>query len=282
MTAPSSSDATASPIASATTPAASTAGGVVQDEPDARLFVASVEKGMRILALFEQHTGPLSLAEIAARSGMGRSAAQRFVYTLHWLGYLKRDAATRQYLPANKLFGLVRGMTSPDSQRDRSYPILAELARETRETVSWVELDGDDVVIVVNIPSTHITSINLSMGSRFPALTSSSGQVLLSQAPLSQILERLTHLPPDIRARFGDRDTEEILALFEKARRNGYSLTEKNLDQNGVSISAPVTDVSGRIVGAVNLSTLAQRFDVDAVRHDLLPRVLQAARAISA
>ncbi|MET0185090.1 MAG: IclR family transcriptional regulator [Achromobacter sp.] len=275
MTASSSSDSTASHSASA-------GAGAVRDEPDDRLFVASVEKGMRILEVFEQHTGPLSLADIAARTGMGRSAAQRFVYTLHWLGYLKRDTATRHYFPANKLFGLVRGMTGTNTLRDSSYPILAELARDTRETVSWVELDGDEVVVVVNVPSTHITSINLSMGSRFPALTSSSGQVLLSQAPLSQILEMLTHLPPDIRARFGDRDTEEILALFEKARRNGYSLTEKNLDQNGVSISAPVTDVSGRIVGAVNLSTLAQRFDVDAVRHDLLPRVLQAARAISA
>ncbi|MGJ7497906.1 IclR family transcriptional regulator domain-containing protein [Variovorax sp. RT4R15] len=89
-------------------------------------------------------------------------------------------------------------------------------ARETLETVSWVELDGEDVVVLQNIPSAHIVAINLPVGSRFPALTSPSGQVLLSSAPERQLLEMLDALAPEVRARFGMRNRADVLAIFRK------------------------------------------------------------------
>ena len=130
-----------------------------QDEPDPRLFVGSMEKGMRVLELFNEHPMPLSIGDIAEKTLMGRSAAQRYVYTLHQLGYLNKDAESKKYFPALKLIGLVRGLHRHRSQRDLAYPLLQALAAETLETVSWVELDGDDVVV---------SSLNWTSGSADP------------------------------------------------------------------------------------------------------------------
>jgi IclR family pca regulon transcriptional regulator len=248
--------------------------------PDARLFIGSMEKGMRVLELFNEHDTPLSIGDIAEHTQMGRSAAQRYVYTLHHLGYLHKDAESKKYFPAAKLLGLVRGIHRHHSQRDLAYPLLQKLAAETLETVSWVELDGDDVVVLQNIPGAHITAINLPVGSRFPALTSSSGQVLLSQAPDAQLSDMLRALAPAVRSRFGTRSHEEVLAIFRKAARDGHSFTEKNFSEDGVSVSVPVTD-AGRIVAAINVSTVHTRFDLAKARKVILPKLEQAAREAS-
>ncbi|RTQ32997.1 IclR family transcriptional regulator [Variovorax gossypii] len=254
--------------------------GADQGEPDTRLFVGSMEKGMRVLELFNEHPMPLSIGDIADRTEMGRSAAQRYVYTLHQLGYLNKDAESKKYFPSLKLIGLVRGLHRHRSQRDLAYPLLQALAAETLETVSWVELDGEDVVVVQNIPGGHITAVNLPVGSRFPALTSSSGQVLLSLAPETQLSTMLDALAPAVRARFGTRSRDEVLAIFRKAAKDGYSFTEKNFAEDGVSVSVPVTD-SGRIVAAINVSTVHARFDLKKVRQLILPKLEQVAREAS-
>jgi len=248
---------------------------------DERLFVGSVEKGMRVLELFNEHPSALSIGDIAQHTGMGRSAAQRFVYTLHRLGYLGKDSESKKYLPSLKLLGLVRGIHRHHPQRELAYPLLEKLARETRETVSWVELDGDEVVVLLNIPGAHITAINLPVGSRFPALTSSSGQVLLSQAPQAQLVKMLDALSPEVRARFGTRSRPEVLSIFRKAAEEGHSFTEKNFGDDGVSVSVPVTDFSGRPIAALNVSTVRSRYDIAQVRKLILPRLELAAREAS-
>lgn len=249
-------------------------------EPDPRLFIGSMDKGMRVLELFNEHPMPLSIGEIASMTQMGRSAAQRYVYTLHWLGYLNKDAESKKYFPALKLLGLVRGIHRHHSQRDLAYPLLQRLARETLETVSWVELDGDEVVVLQNIPSTHITAINLPVGSRFPALTSSSGQVLLSDATEQRLSSMLDALAPNVRKRFGTRSRADVLAIFRQAAEQGHSFTEKNFGDDGVSVSVPVTD-SGRVVAAINVSTVHTRFDLAKARQLILPKLEQAAREAS-
>jgi IclR family pca regulon transcriptional regulator len=248
---------------------------------DERLFVASVEKAMRVLEIFGKNATELSMADITARTGLGRSATQRFVYTLCQLGYLRRSASAPLYALSTKLVGLVGGLLGSNARLQAAYPILMDLAKETRETVSWLELDGDDIVVLGNIPSAHLTSVNLPVGSRFAALAASSGQVLLLEASEPQLREMIGRLAPPVRARFGDYDDQDILALFEKVRGDGYSMTEKNLDQGSVSLSVPIRDHAGRIVAALNLSTLTVRYSTEAARQDLLPLLMAAAQAIS-
>ncbi len=262
--------------------AESAAASATRADVDERLYVASVEKAMRVLEAFDKSASELSIADIATRTGMGRSAAQRFVYTLCQLGYLRRHPAARLYSLSTKLVGLVGGMLSANARLQAAYPVLTQLAQETHETVSWVELDGDDIVVLGNIPSEHLASVNLPVGSRFAALPASSGQVLLSQAPPAQLHEMLARLTPAVRARFGERADDEIIALIEKAGDEGYSMTEKNLGQGSVSISVPVYDHAGCVVAAINLSTLSLRYDFDMARRDLLPRALHAAKTLSA
>lgn len=248
--------------------------------PDPRLFVAGVEKGLRILELFDEQTPALTIAEIDARCGLGRSATQRYVYTLNWLGYLKRDDATRCFSPTLRIFNLIRSLSGMRSLITRDAPRLAELARKTRETVSWIERDGDEIVVLANYPSSHITHVNLPVGSRFPALSSSSGRVLLCHLPEAELLEKIRAMPKRERDVFGERSDQDILALIKRCASDGYAITTNKL-QDSISISAPIRNVSGQATSVINLSTLRTRYDVAGARRVLLPQVLELTAELS-
>ena len=71
---------------------------------DERLYIASLEKGLKILETMSGPSSMLSLGEIAEATGYGKSAVQRFVYTLVQLGYLRKDASGRRYRLTAKLY----------------------------------------------------------------------------------------------------------------------------------------------------------------------------------
>jgi IclR family pca regulon transcriptional regulator len=72
-----------------------------------------------------------------------------------------------------------------------------------------------------------------------------------------------------------------VLSIFRKAAEDGHSFTEKNFGDDGVSVSVPVTDFSGRPIAALNVSTVRSRYDIAQVRELILPRLELAAREAS-
>lgn len=249
---------------------------------DERLFVASVAKAMRVLETFDKDAASLSLSDIAVRTGLGRSAAQRFIYTLERLGYLDRDEPSKRYMLSKKVYRFAQHALSANSGLDAAYPFMRSLNERTRETISWVEVDGAEIVIIATVPSTLISSVNLPVGTRFPALSSSSGQVLLGYSAPAHVEKVWTISDPSVAKRTRTSKPSEMLRILEEVRSLGFAVTEKNMEQGSISVSAPVHDRAGRALGAINLSSLTMRYDRKAAIEQLAPLVIEAARQASA
>lgn len=241
--------------------------GCKTTEPDSRLYVASVEKAMMVLEAFEAGRKALTISEIAEHTGLGRSAAQRFVYTLHHLGYLRRD--DKRYTVSHRIIDLARSLIGIDTRSERVGPILDEISRHCRETVAWVELDGAEIVIMKSVPSVHLSSVNLPVGQRFAALSASSGQVLLAYATPERVLWAYHNATGNARERFGRRSDQQVLDYFSAVKNAGFVVTEKMEDQDSVSLSVPVLDPAGLAVGALNISMLKSRYSKQDARDQL-------------
>src|SRR5262245_47823732 len=98
-------------------------------DKESGLFVASVEKAFRVLDAISDAKTELGLSEIAARTGIGKSAAQRFLYTLHALGYLNQDNTSKGYRLSSKLLALSGSYVSADILKAKAHPILEEANR---------------------------------------------------------------------------------------------------------------------------------------------------------
>jgi len=248
--------------------------------PDSRLFVASVSRAMQILETFSAERRCLSIANIAELTGMGRSAAQRFVYTLHCLGYLRKNPATRHYEVTHKVMNLSNSLSGAGSIAADILPILQNMVRETRETMAYVELDNIDIIILKSVRSPQLSSVNLPVGRRFNAISSSSGQVILAHRNPEDVL-RVFNLSTDhARQRLGFSTGHEMVSYLETVKSRGYALTEKLEDQHSLSLSVPVRDVTNQVVGALNLSTLSSRHSKDSLTRHFLPLMLENAKSL--
>lgn len=250
----------------------------VEDEDlDRRLFVGSVFKAMRVMEVFDRQHRALSIAEIAENTGLGRSAAQRFVYTLEKIGYIRRDGTTKRYMLSNRSFRFVQSLLSANTALEGNFHLLSRLTEQTGETVSWVERDGDEIVVVSSVPSPHRTAIVLPIGSRFPILTASSGQLFLADEPRDVIQSIYRRADPDHLKRLSNRDPDSYIEMIQQHPARGYAMTEKDVDVSSLSVSAPIRDLRGRMIAAINVSILRERLQPQEVRDRIVPLLVETA-----
>ena len=65
-----------------------------------------------------------------------------------------------------------------------------------------------------------------------------------------------------------------------RIRRQGWALVDQELEDGLRAIAAPIHDEHGNVIAAANLAVHASRWSNDAIRHTLLPRLLQTTTAI--
>jgi IclR family pca regulon transcriptional regulator len=159
-------------------------------------------------------------------------------------------------------------------------PHMERLVARVNESSSISVLDETDIVYVVRVPTRRIMSITLSVGTRLPAYATSMGRVLLAGLPgdrLDRLLAR-TELRPLTARTVTDRNALE--ALLARVRRQGYALTDQELEQGLRSIAVPIRDGTDAVAAALNVSVQASRATATALKRDVLPLLLETAAAI--
>ena len=104
------------------------------DAPGSQLFNQSLEKGLAVLAAFSASRRTMTIAEIAEVAGINKSSAQRMVFTLEQLGYLRKHPQTRRYQLTLQVMKVGYNYLAADPLIDVANPFLSELTKVTAET----------------------------------------------------------------------------------------------------------------------------------------------------
>src|SRR5262249_31303850 len=144
-------------------------------------------------------------------------------------------------------------------------PHMEQLVSRTGESSSLAQLDGSDIVYVARVAVAKIITLAVTIGTRFPALQTSLGKVLLA-ALTSHELERVLAEP----SRSGitplwKPDVEERNRVLADVREQGWSLTDEHLAPGIRSIAVPVRDGSNHVVAALNVSVHAAETSIEAL-----------------
>ena len=243
-----------------------------------RDHVTSLERGLGVMEILASHPDGLTLTETAEKAGLTRAGARRFLLTLVATGYATQDG--RRFLLSHRLISLARTWLSGASLWTYAEPFMREVSSTLNESCSAGIISGEDVVYVARVPSRHLLSVALQVGTHLPAYCTSMGRVLLSGLPpeaLKRLLARAT-----IRANTPKTVTDrgELMRLIEMAGRQGYASVDEQLELGLRSVAVPIRNRSGFIVAAINASTQSARFSVDEMEHVFLPHLRQAAERI--
>jgi len=245
------------------------------------LMVNSVAKAFKVLNVFDKGHGSLTLSQIAQRSGMDVSTAQRFTHTLTQLGYLSKDPVTRQFELAIKTLDLAYHYTRGSRLVDRAMPVLQHLSKETEEAVSLTVLDGTEIVFVCRFLSRQSLNTDVITGSRLPAYCTSPGRAMLSRLPEEAAREILAR--SDLRGHTPQTptDIEEVMTRLKQARSDGYAAAFEEIYHGDASVAAPILGVDGQVAAAVSIAVPLARQSREQVLDTMPKLVIAAARGIS-
>ncbi|TXS57628.1 IclR family transcriptional regulator C-terminal domain-containing protein [Streptomyces sp. t39] len=241
------------------------------------VFLQSLARGLAVLGVLRA-PGGLSLARIAEATGLPRATARRALHSLAHLGYVATDATGRTFTPLPRVLELGYAAQSAVGFERLATPHLADLVRRIHDSSSIAVLDGDDIRYVARVATTRIMGVDLAVGTRLPAPVTAMGRVLLAGLPPAQAERRLARWSARTPGAPGRPD--ELRRTLDAAHRDGYAVSDEELEPGLRSIAVPLHDRSGRVVAAMNVAVHAAHRSVRDLRDNVLPRLAHTARRI--
>jgi len=241
-------------------------------------FIEALARGLDVLRSFRPGRLVSTLSEIAADTGLARPTVRRILLTLEAIGYVRSQ--DRGYALTPRVLEL--GMTYINSldRWDVARPHMERLVARTNESTSMAQLDGSDITYVARVAVPKIVTLSVRIGTRFPAVATSMGKVLLAALTPEQLDNALAEESRSgITARWHPTPGELDRALRE-VRAKGWALADQDLAPGIRSIATGVRDGDGRIVAAVNITVHAAETSVETLTGEYLPLLLHTAAEI--
>lgn len=243
-------------------------------------FVEALARGLDVLAAFGERRPRMTLSEIAAAAGLARPTARRLLLTLAELGFVR--AGDGYFTLTPRVLRLGMSYVSSLGLWDLARPHMEALVSQTGESSSMAQLDGSDIVYVARVSVPKIITLGVAIGTRFPALQTSQGKVLLAALDSERLTATLAEpsrsgLPP-----FLPRDRAGIDEELRTVRARGWALADEELAAGIRSVAVPVRDGEGTVRAAMNVTVHAAETSVGKLVDEHLPRLMRTAGDVSA
>lgn len=243
-------------------------------------FVESLARGLDVLACFDAEHPTMTLTEVAAAAGLARPTARRLLLTLEELGFVRSTGGAFALTPRVLTLGMA--YVGSLGLWDIARPHLEALVTRTGESSSMAQLDGSDIVYVARVSVPKIIALRVEIGTRFPAVQTSQGKVLLAALGTQVLSATLAQpsragLPP-----YDGRSTDQLADELTQVRARGWALADEELAPGVRSVAVPVRDGTGTVRAAMNVTVHAAETPTARLLDEHLPLLLRAAGEVSA
>ena len=206
---------------------------------------------------------PATLADLVARTGLPRATAHRLAVALEGHRLVERTESGVWTTGAG-LRELSRGGPDLAELAERHLVTLRDVSGESAQ---FYVRDGASRVCVAAAERAHGLRDTVPVGARLPLTAGSAAHALLAFAPADEV----TPLLPS--ASFTARTLLDV-------RRRGWAHSVAEREAGVASLSAPVRDGAGGVLGAVSISGPVERLG-RRPSPEVIGAVLDAASAIS-
>ncbi|MBN3759216.1 IclR family transcriptional regulator C-terminal domain-containing protein [Burkholderia sp. Ac-20365] len=231
--------------------------------------MAGLAKGLAIIEAFGASTTRMTVSDAAHLADLSRPAARRCLLTLVDLGYLGHDG--KFFTPLPRMLRLGSAYLSTSSLPQIAQPLLTNARDELQESVSLAVMDEGYSVFIARAEALRIVSTGVKLGGRLPAYCSATGRVLLSDLDEEEIRRHLGLVPMK---RLTDRTlatTGAVLQAVDRAAKDGYAISNEELEIGMSAMAVPVRNRSGKIEAALSVSVFSGRVSVTTLEEKFLP-----------
>jgi IclR family pca regulon transcriptional regulator len=243
-------------------------------------FMTSLARGLSVIQCFSHATSFLTVSQLSHATGLSRAAVRRCLYTLNKLGLAdSQDGAHFTLLP--RILTLGHSYISSMPLAKVAQPILDRLSQVLLESCSIAMLDGHDVIHVAHSNISRVLAVDLSMGSRLPAIYTSMGRILLAHLPAKDLEAHLARAELIPHTKHSITDVTRLRQALRFVRRNDFALVDQELEMGLCALAVPLRNAGGKVIAALNVGAPAQRVSAQDLQTRFLPHLQAAAQELS-
>lgn len=234
-----------------------------------------VDRALRLLAAFEEHSGALSLTQLSARAALPPATSLRLARRLVAWGALER-LSDGTFVVGLRLLGIAALSPRGHGLRAAALPFMEDLHHATGHHVLLAVRDERDAVLVERLSAHRAGQVLFRVGGRVPLHATGVGLVLLANAPRDlqeEVFAGNLSLPEEQRSLSAD----ELRRVVARVRHEGVAVASLEHPEPMSSVAAPVYGRSRMVVAA--LSVVAPTASIESA--SLAPAVIAVARAAS-
>lgn len=203
--------------------------------------VAAVDRALSIVAAFEGTSEPLTISELARRTGLYKSTALRLLESLRRFGYISQTSNHRYQLgPALLRFGMLYQQNN--RMQEKVLPVFERIVAEGSESPSFFIRQGENErLCVFRVDSNHSTLDRVRAGLVLPIDRGAAGHVFHA---------------------FEDAAPGE---MFDRIRAEAHAISYGETSPDCAALAAPVFDQNNAMVGALSISGPRFRFTQETI-----------------
>lgn len=252
----------------------------VQTKPPSRRNAAGLRRDLEVLEVLGSHISirehGLGVNKVAELTGRDKGQISRTLSTLADAGFVERDRMSAKYRLGYQLYAMA-ARTREARLVNESESYLRKVVNRLHETAHLCVLRGGNVLTLKSeLSSSAFRGVGWE-GVSVGALRTSSGRALMSDwsepevrewylehAKDSLVVQPTIGLPNSIPESFVRtsavtsntkiKSVEDLLEELERIRKRGYATVDEEFELGLVGASAPIRDVSNRIIGVINIS----------------------------
>lgn len=247
---------------------------------DNPLFVASLEKAMRILEAFDEGHRQLSLSDLVSLTGLNKSAVQRFLHTWEALGYISKDSKTRQITLSPKTMSLGYNFLRGERLVEVATPFLLDARERTGNSAYLGTLYDTSIIYLIRLPQRLLLLEGTLPGRQVPAFC--GGRAFLSTLTDPEVLDILQRSDRSPITPYTITDIDENMREIEMVRKKGFCISKQEQLIGEIAVSAPVLDRNGTPKASVYISARIAEWPEEKAEAEIAPVVLETAARISA
>ena len=232
---------------------------------------SSLARMLNVVDMFSEDAPVWTVDEIAVKLGYTRATAYRYVGELCDAGLLTR-VAQGAYALGPRILELDLQIRRSDPLLKAAENAMQDLLRPNRgQVVLLCSLFRDKVLCTHQAGHDKELALSYTRGRPMPLFRGATSKVILAFLPERRLTRLFLENQQEIRKAGLGRSREEFLAHLKAIRRQGFAITEAEVDPGVVGVGVPIFGGERTVIGSLSIVFPAKRY----------PR-LQVARVVSA
>jgi DNA-binding IclR family transcriptional regulator len=238
--------------------------------PREKTAIQVIDRMMKLLDALASHSDPVSLKELAQRTGLHPSTAHRILNDMVLGRFVDRGEQPGSYRLGMRLLELGNLVKARLSVREAALEPMRDLHRKTGQTVNLSVRQGDEIVYVERSYSERSgMQVVRAIGGRAPLHLTSSGKLFLAYDDPRTVRSYATRTGLAGHTKNSITELSRLERELSLVRARGLARDNEELELGVRCIAAPIRDDSGRIVAGLSVSAPAERMQDEWI-EDLL------------